>query len=140
MPNGTATRPLELGALLGRPSAGPAGALRVVPQLLAPRLLASRNRYRRLSSRGRARMAGFLALALGFGSAVFIFFYRALSYFLSVPEFGPVLTYKLLGMVFITFFSILLFSNIVTSLSTFFLSRELDRASLRRRGDFMGPL
>ncbi|MGH7789396.1 MAG: putative ABC transporter permease subunit, partial [Candidatus Binatia bacterium] len=44
-----------------------------------------------------------------------------------VPEFGPVLTYKLLGMVFITFFSILLFSNIVTALSTFFLSRELDR-------------
>ena len=44
-----------------------------------------------------------------------------------MPEFGPVLTYKLLGMVFITFFSILLFSNIVTSLSTFFLSRELDR-------------
>ena len=44
-----------------------------------------------------------------------------------MPEFGPVLTYKLLGMVFMTFFSILLFSNIVTSLSTFFLSRELDR-------------
>ena len=44
-----------------------------------------------------------------------------------MPEFGPVLTYKLLGMVFVTFFSILLFSNIVTSLSTFFLSRELDR-------------
>jgi len=58
---------------------------------------------------------------------VFVFFHRALSYFVSVPEFGPVLTYKLLGMVFVTFFSILLFSNIVTSLSTFFLSRELDR-------------
>ena len=37
------------------------------------------------------------------------------------------LTYKLLGMVFVTFFSILLFSNIITALSTFFLSRELDR-------------
>ncbi|HVM97544.1 MAG TPA: hypothetical protein VMT89_14205, partial [Candidatus Acidoferrales bacterium] len=36
-------------------------------------------------------------------------------------------TYKLLGMVFLTFFSILLFSNIITALSTFFLSRELDR-------------
>ena len=66
---------------------------------------------------GRWRVAGFLLLALGFGAAIFVFFYRALSYFLSVPEFGPVLTYKLLGMVFVTFFSILLFSNIVTALS-----------------------
>jgi ABC-2 type transport system permease protein len=95
--------------------------------LLAPRLLATRSRYRGLGRRGRMRLAGFLCLALGFGAGIFVFFHRALVYFLSVPEFGPVLTYKLLGMVFITFFSILLFSNIITSLSTFFLSRELDR-------------
>ena len=66
-------------------------------------------------------------LGVAFWIAIFVFFYRALRYFLSVPEFGPVLTYKLLGMVFLTFFSILLFSNIITALSTFFLSRELDR-------------
>lgn len=75
----------------------------------------------------RARLAGFAMIGLAFGSGIFILFYRALSYFLAVPEFGPVLTYKLLGMVFITFFSILLFSNVVTSLSSFFLSRDLDR-------------
>ncbi len=67
------------------------------------------------------------ALGLAFAGAVFTFFYRVLAYFLSVPEFGSVLTYKLLGMVFLTFFSVLLFSNIITSLSTFFLSRELER-------------
>lgn len=66
-------------------------------------------------------------LGVAFWVAIFVFFYRALRYFLSVPDFGPVLTYKLLGMVFLTFFSILLFSNIITALSTFFLSRELDR-------------
>jgi ABC-2 type transport system permease protein len=127
MANGSASSPLDLGAVVERPRADDAGALRVLPQLLAPRLLATRNRYRQLGHRGRVRLAGFLLLALGFGSAIFIFFYRALRYFLSVPEFGPVLTYKLLGMVFVTFFSILLFSNIITALSTFFLARELDR-------------
>jgi ABC-2 type transport system permease protein len=67
------------------------------------------------------------ALGLAFWLAIFAFFYRVLLHFLSVPEFGPILTYKLLGMVFLTFFSVLLFSNIVTSLSTFFLSREMER-------------
>ncbi len=95
--------------------------------LMAPRLYAARNRLRRYSRAARYRLGGFGLLAVGFGGAVFAFFYRALSYFLSVPDFGPILTYKLLGMVFITFFSILLFSNVVTSLSTFFLATELER-------------
>lgn len=95
--------------------------------LLSPRVLAARNRYRRYSRAARLRLGGFALLGAAFGAAVFVFFYRALSYFLSVPDFGPVLTYKLLGMVFVTFFSILLFSNIVTSLSTFFLASELER-------------
>jgi ABC-2 type transport system permease protein len=95
--------------------------------LLQPRWLATRNRTRRLTRAGRIQ-AGVLALvSLGFGAAVFIFFSRALRYFLSIPDLGPVLAYKLLGMVLMTFFSILLFSNIVASLSTFFLARDLDR-------------
>jgi len=126
MANDSVSPLLDLGAVA---PAAPAAAhpLRDLARLLSPRALAARNRWRRLSRQGRWRVGGFALLALGFGSAVFAFFYRALSYFLSVPDFGPVLTYKLLGMVFVTFFSILLFSNIVTTLSTFFLSRELDR-------------
>jgi ABC-2 type transport system permease protein len=126
MANGSSVRSLALAAGSAGRSAGES-AVRVVGQLLAPRRLAARNRYRRLDSRGRLRLAGLLLVALGFGGAIFVFFSRALSYFLSIAEFGPVLTSKLLGMTFITFFSILLFSNIVTSLSTFFLSRDLDR-------------
>jgi ABC-2 type transport system permease protein len=127
MANGSAARPLDLVAVVDGPRGADPGAARTLCHLLAPRLLAVRNRYRHLGHRGRVRLGGFLLLALGFGSAIFVFFYRALSYFLAVPEFGPVLTYKLLGMTFVTFFSILLFSNIVTALSTFFLSRDLDR-------------
>ena len=110
-----------------RPAAPAKGFFAWQRLLLAPRVLAVRNRYRGYSRAARMRLGGFALLGLAFGSAVFAFFYRALNYFLSVPDFGPVLTYKLLGMVFITFFSILLFSNVVTSLSTFFLSRDLER-------------
>ena len=95
--------------------------------LLSPRFSAARNRARQLDGRGRTALGCLGLLGGAFWVAIFLFFYRALSYFLSVPEFGPVLTYKLLGMVFLTFFSLLLFSNIITALSTFFLSRELDR-------------
>ena len=104
-----------------------AGSVGVVRLLLSPRFRAVRNRARRLDRRGRLGVGALAALGLGVWAAVFIFFYRVLRYFLAVPEFGPVLTYKLLGMVLLTFFAILLFSNIITALSTFFLSRELDR-------------
>ena len=95
--------------------------------LLSPRFRAAQNRAQRLDRRGRIQLLLLGGLGLAFWIAVFVFFYRVLLYFLSVPDFGPILTYKLLGMVFLTFFSILLFSNIITSLSTFFLSGELDR-------------
>lgn len=113
------------------PAAVPAGNLwdgaARLRLLLSPRFRAVRNRLQRLERRGRIQLCLLGVLGLTFWTAVFIFFYRALRYFLSVPDFGPVLTYKLLGMVFLTFFSILLFSNIITALSTFFLSAEVDR-------------
>lgn len=114
-------------ATRAEPAPIPDSALAEMAHVLAPRRLAARNALRRLDRGGRIRLAGFSLLAFGFGAGIYTLFQRALRYFLAVPEFGPVLTYKLLGMVFVTFFSILLFSNIVTSLSTFFLSRDLDR-------------
>jgi len=42
-----------------------------------------------------------------------------------VEELGDLLAYKLLSMVFLTFFGLLVFSNILVALSTFFLSRDL---------------
>jgi ABC-2 type transport system permease protein len=49
-----------------------------------------------------------------------------LIYFQSVELIGDLLTRRLLSMVFVTFFSILVFSNIITSLSTFYLSNDLN--------------
>ena len=93
--------------------------------LLGPRFLALRNGLRRQGKGGRTRALVLLTLMACFWGGTFWFFSRVLSYFLTIPDLGPVLNQKLLSMVFLTFFAILLFSNVITGLSTFFLSRDL---------------
>ena len=60
-----------------------------------------------------------------FWCGAFWFFHRTLGYFQTIPDLGPVLSQKLMGMVFLTFFALLMFSNVITGLSTFFLSHDL---------------
>jgi ABC-2 type transport system permease protein len=143
MPDGELSPTADVGVQAGSRGAAPDGALAEVVRLLSPRLLAARNRYRRLDRNGRLRLAAFGGLGLAFGVGIYLLFHRVLTYFRSVEGFGDVLTYKLLGMIFVTFFSILLFSNVVTSLSSFFLARELDRiaaAPVSRRRFFYARL
>ena len=66
-------------------------------------------------------IAGGLFLLAAFGIA-----WRTVTYFKDVPEIGPLLAGKLLSMAFLAFSSILLLSNLITALSTFFLARDLD--------------
>jgi ABC-2 type transport system permease protein len=93
--------------------------------LLRPRCLALRGQWSRAERPQRRRGAALLGLGLVFWVAIFLFFARALAYFQGVPELGPVLAERLLAMVLLSFFSLLLFSNIVTALSTYYLSRDL---------------
>lgn len=93
--------------------------------LLIPRFLAVRNGLRRMGRGRRLRTVVLSTLMVLFWGGIFWFFHRTLDYFHTIPDLGPVLSQKLLGMVFLTFFAILLFSNVITSLSTFFLSRDL---------------
>jgi ABC-2 type transport system permease protein len=93
--------------------------------LLIPRFLAMRNGLRRMDRGGHIRTLILATLIVLFWCGIFWFFYRTLDYFRTIPDLGPVLSQKLLSMVFLTFFTILLFSNVITSLSTFFLSRDL---------------
>ncbi len=80
------------------------------------------------SERSGAGTRGLLLLLIGFGfwSVVFGLSYRVLSYFRGVEEIGSLLAGKMLGMALLAFFSILLLSNLVTALSTFFLAKDLD--------------
>ncbi|MEA2626435.1 MAG: type transport system permease protein [Candidatus Binatota bacterium] len=93
--------------------------------LLRPRVLAVRNRWRRTTQTDHLRFAGLGLLAVVFWIGIFLFFARVLVYFQAIPELGPVLAERMLGMILLTFFSILLFSNVVTALSVFYLSADL---------------
>ena len=94
--------------------------------LLRPRLLSFKNGGdSRSAGNRRIRYLLFAAIGLAFWIGVFRIFYRVLNYFQGIEEFGDVLARKLLSMVLLTFFSLLLFSSIVSSLSKLYLSRDL---------------
>jgi ABC-2 type transport system permease protein len=73
---------------------------------------------------GRALLLGIVAI--GFWSAVFGVAHRVLHYFRGVEEIGNLMAGKVLGVILLAFLSILLLSNIITALSTFFLAKDLD--------------
>lgn len=95
-------------------------------RLLRPKWLTARARAT-TGERGRgARLAILGGTGLLFWAAVFGVLHRLLTYFRGVEEIGVVLAGKLLGLVFVGFSSILLLSNVITALSSFFLARDLD--------------
>jgi len=68
-------------------------------------------------------------VAFIFFAIVFAIVYRVLGHFRTQPGLGDLLAGKLLGMILLAFLSILLLSNIITSLSSFFLARDLELLS-----------
>jgi len=103
--------------------------LPVQPQLwtlLTPkwRSALARSREERTDSRARFLLLGFIALL--FWIAVFGIAFRVLRYFRSVDEIGNLMAGKVLGVILLAFLTILLLSNIITALSTFFLAKDLD--------------
>ncbi|MBW2064086.1 MAG: hypothetical protein JRJ03_04040 [Deltaproteobacteria bacterium] len=63
---------------------------------------------------------------LVFWGLMFFLSARALTYFRSVEVIGDILAHHLLAMVLLTFFSLLIFSNIITALSNLYLSMDLE--------------
>ncbi|MEO6528701.1 MAG: hypothetical protein ABIP93_18940, partial [Gemmatimonadaceae bacterium] len=94
--------------------------------LLRPKWLTARTRAMS-NERGRGMRFTLLAvMGLLFWAFIFTVLYKLLVYFRGVPDLGPFLAGKLLGIILIGFFSILLLSNVITALSSFFLARDLD--------------
>jgi ABC-2 type transport system permease protein len=94
--------------------------------LLTPKFLTMRARAVS-DERGRgARAALLTVLGLGFWGFIFGMLYRMLVYFRGATDIGALLAGKLLGLMLVSFLSILLLSNIITALSSFFLARDLD--------------
>ncbi|MFQ5683189.1 MAG: hypothetical protein ACE5HC_07945 [Candidatus Binatia bacterium] len=67
-----------------------------------------------------------LCLGVGFWLLVYWVIKRVLVYFQTVYGLGPALAYQLLLIILLTFLSMLLFSNLITALSSFFMARDLD--------------
>jgi ABC-2 type transport system permease protein len=100
--------------------------MREILILLKPRFWSFRNRTVSTDLRSRKLRSVLLGvIGLGFWGGAFLIMYRVLVYFQSAEELGDILAYKLLSMALIAFFSLLLFSGILTSLSKLYLSRDL---------------
>ncbi len=89
--------------------------------LLWPRLLAARNVARRHPWRPLA--AGGMIAA--FWGAAFWASARALGYFQTLGDFGPLLTQRFLALLFLSASAVLLISNTVTALTTFYLADDV---------------
>ncbi len=95
-------------------------------RLLSPRYHAIKNRFTRLTPGDGMKSIALSLLGLGFWAFLYGISFKVLSYFRSIEGLGDLLALRLLSMILLTLFSILVFSNIITSLSTFYLSNELD--------------
>ncbi len=69
-------------------------------------------------------LGGFL-LGVAVFTVAYVISVKVLNYFLSFQLIGPFLTAKVLQLILLTFFALLIFSNLITSLGTFFLASDL---------------
>ena len=93
--------------------------------LLRPKLRTTLNRARTDEGRlFKGLLLGFVGIF--FWSLIFAAIFRMLIYFRGTQGIGDLLAAKLLGLAFLTFFMILILSNVITALSTFFLSDDLE--------------
>ncbi len=106
---------------MSRPSTSDAGLL----WLIWPKVKGKFNRIRTDEARiFKALGLGFVGLF--FWGFIFVIIWRMLLYFRNTQGIGDLLAGKLLGLALLTFLGILFLSNIITSLSTFFLSQDLE--------------
>jgi ABC-2 type transport system permease protein len=111
--------------------AGNGAAIAALPDprllhLLVPKVLTMRARSASDKKGREVRVALLAVVGFLFWAFIFGLLYKLLAYFRGIPEIGPLLAGKLLGLMLVSFFAILLLSNIITALSSFFLAKDLD--------------
>jgi len=94
--------------------------------LLSPRILGIRNGFRNASTGTRKKAFILVLVGLAFWALMFVLSSRVLLYFQSAEVIGDLLAHHLLSMIFLTFFSLLIFSHIITALSNLYLSSDLE--------------
>jgi len=78
------------------------------------------------ASGGTGKLAILVMVGGAFWAGVFWVLYRILSALRAVQELGPLIPGKILGLILLSFISILVLSNVITALSSFFLAKDLD--------------
>lgn len=95
--------------------------------VLQPKWRTALQRLREERAKGGSGKLILLALVGGaFWAGVFGVLYRILKSLRAVEELGPLIPGKILGLVLLSFMAILVLSNIITALSSFFLAKDLD--------------
>ncbi|OLB08609.1 MAG: hypothetical protein AUH06_02105 [Gemmatimonadetes bacterium 13_2_20CM_69_27] len=95
--------------------------------VLQPKWRTALQRMREERSRGGSgKLLLLVTVGLLFWVGVYGVLYLILRYFRGVDEVGPLLAAKLLGLVLLAFIAILVLSNVITALSSFFLAKDLD--------------
>ncbi|HJX33873.1 MAG TPA: hypothetical protein VJ373_01725 [Desulfatiglandales bacterium] len=94
--------------------------------LVSPRIYGLKNGIFGTSSAIKRKAIIMVFAGIIFWGLMFILSTRMLIYFQSIEVIGDLLAHHLLSMIFLTFFSLLIFSNIITSLSNLFMSADLE--------------
>jgi ABC-2 type transport system permease protein len=103
---------------VSRPSSG-------VLWLLGPKLRSKLNRNK-TDEGGKFKWGLLIFVGLFFWTFIFGVIFRMLLYFRGTQGIGDLLAAKLLGLALLTFLMILLLSNVITALSTYFLSKDME--------------
>ncbi len=98
------------------------GILRV----LEPKWRTARSRLRQEKDGIGGKILLLLVVGGGFWGGTYVLMERVLRYLKATPEVGPLIASKILGVALLSFLSLLLLSNLITALSSFFLARDLD--------------
>ena len=95
--------------------------------LLSPRFLGLKNSLAGGAGTSRKRATIMIVVGIVFWALMFFFSSRVLNYFRSVEVIGDIMAHHLLSMILLTFFSLLIFSHVITALSNLYLSTDLER-------------
>ena len=100
--------------------------MRMFKLLISPKFVGFRNGLKRPRSNIKIKIVTLIGAGILFWLVLFFLFYRVLSYFSSQEIIGDILARHLLAMVLLIFFSLLIFSHIITALSNLYLSQDLE--------------
>ena len=94
--------------------------------VLTPKWRGALVRMRHERTASRTKFLLLTTIGMCFWTGVFGIAFRVLRYIRHVEDIGNLLAAKMLGIILLAFLSILILSNIITALSTFFLAKDLD--------------